>query len=94
VPRVLLEASAVGIPIITTDMPGCRDVVEPYKNGIIIPPGDAIALASAMEYCINNRSILKQWGSYARKKAEEKYSIEIVIKSHVKIIHGMLGLKI
>lgn len=94
VPRVLLEASAVGIPIITTDMPGCRDVVEPYKNGIIIPPGDAIALASAMEYCINNRSILKQWGSYARKKAEEKYSIEIVIKSHVEIIYGMLGLKI
>lgn len=90
VPRVLLEASAVGIPIITTDIPGCRDVVEHKKNGLLIQPGSSKALASAMEYCILNKPDLRIWGDYARKKAEEQYGIENVIRSHNVIINNML----
>ncbi len=85
VPKVLLEASAAGLPMITTDMPGCRDVVKTGYNGIVVRPGDAIALAEAMEKCILNRSQLPIWGANARRKAESEYGIEGVIKRHVEI---------
>lgn len=49
VPRVLLEGLASGLPLITTDMPGCRDVVAPGVNGLLVPPRSAEALAAAMQ---------------------------------------------
>src|SRR5690606_34931013 len=45
VPKVLLEAAAAGRPIVSTDVPGCREVVEPGLNGLLVPPRDGAALA-------------------------------------------------
>lgn len=85
VPRVLLEASAAGLPIITTDMPGCRDVVKTYHNGLIVPPRDSTKLAEAMEKCIRDRGQLPIWGENARRQALDEYGIEGVIKRHLEI---------
>jgi glycosyltransferase involved in cell wall biosynthesis len=85
VPKVLLEASAAGLPIITTDMPGCRDVVKNGLNGFVVPPKDYVKLAESMEYCVLNRGKLPEWGANARRKAESEYRIEEVIKRHVEI---------
>ncbi len=54
VPKSLLEAAAAARPIIATDVPGCRDMVEPGRNGYIVPPRDAAALADAIEKLANS----------------------------------------
>ena len=48
VPRVLLEAGVMSLPLITTDMPGCKEVVHDNENGLLVPPRDAQALADAI----------------------------------------------
>lgn len=48
IPRSILEALATGRPVITTDLPGCRDTVQPGTNGMIVKPRDVAALADAM----------------------------------------------
>ena len=51
-PRSILEAMAMGRPVITTEAPGCRDAVEHGKNGLLVPVRDAVALAAAMEVLV------------------------------------------
>lgn len=89
IPRVLLEASAAGLPMITTDMPGCREVVRSGYNGLVVPPGDVERLAAAMETCMRNREQLPRWGNHARKQAEAEYGVEKVIRRHDEILTEM-----
>jgi len=57
VPRVLLEASAIGLGLIATDMPGCRDVVEDEYNGKLVNPKDPKDLSSKMIYMAEDTRI-------------------------------------
>src|SRR5579864_7943622 len=49
VPKVLMEAAASGRAIVTTDVPGCREIVRPGINGMLVPPRNPVALAAAIE---------------------------------------------
>lgn len=71
VPKSLLEAAAAARPIIATDVPGCRDMVEPGRNGYIVPPRDAAALADAIEK-LSNSGNGTAMGMESRKIVEEK----------------------
>jgi glycosyltransferase involved in cell wall biosynthesis len=62
VPKSLLEAAACARAIVATDTPGCRDVVEPEANGLLVPPGDARALADALEDAARDPDRLRRWG--------------------------------
>lgn len=79
-PKALLEAAACGKPIITTDVPGCREVVVSGENGFLIPPRDAPALAKALKTLAQSEELRVQMGRLSRQKAElefdEKKSIE------------------
>ena len=66
VPRVLLEAGATGLPIVTTDMPGCRDVVKNGWNGLLVPPSDVKALAAALERLLVDRPAAHAMGVRGR----------------------------
>lgn len=76
--RTLLEALANARPIITTDVPGCRETVDELVNGIIVPPQDADALALAMRHLIDSRSLLKQMAQASRLKAERLFDVRQV----------------
>jgi glycosyltransferase involved in cell wall biosynthesis len=89
VPKVLLEASAAGIPMITTNMPGCRDVVKAGFNGFVVPPKDPESLAAAMEECIRSPHDLRRLGQNARRHAELHFGVEKVIEEHSRIFHLM-----
>ncbi len=78
-PKVLLEAAACGLPIVTTDAPGCREVVRGGDNGFLVPVRDAPALAVALRRLIENPELRAQMGHRSREIALAEFSSEQVI---------------
>jgi len=77
-PRTVLEAMAMGRPIITTDVPGCRETVVDGDNGFLVPMKSVDALVQAMEHFIEARSLVASMGVRSRQVAEEKYDVHKV----------------
>ncbi|MBY8977219.1 glycosyltransferase family 4 protein [Rhodobacteraceae bacterium NNCM2] len=77
-PRTVLEAMAMGRPIITTDAPGCRETVRQGENGFMVPVGDAEALASAMTCFVEDPDLIERMGHRSREIAAEKYDVHKV----------------
>jgi len=80
IPKILIEAMACARPIVTTDMPGCRDLVRSNKNGMLVPPKNAANLAMALKTLLLNISMCRQMGEDGRKIAEEDYALTRVIE--------------
>jgi glycosyltransferase involved in cell wall biosynthesis len=74
-PRTILEAMAMGRPIVTTDSPGCRETVTNRRNGFLVPVGDPTALASALERFILSPALISEMGRESRRMAVEKYDV-------------------
>ena len=91
VPKVLLEAAASGRPIVTTDMPGCRDTIDESKSGISIPPRDVDALVEHLLELIDNPERRRQMGRAARRKAEREFGLDVVIDRHLEIYGSLLA---
>jgi glycosyltransferase involved in cell wall biosynthesis len=81
-PLALAEAAAAGRPIITTDLPGCRDTVIQGESGLLIPPRDAPALADAITVIVRDRSRALQMGAAGRKLAESRFGLTEVVRGH------------
>lgn len=79
VPKVLIEAAACGKPIVTTDMPGCREIVKNDANGLLIPPGDSKALLQAIETLLHKPELRKNMGLQGRTRVIEEFSVHSVI---------------
>jgi glycosyltransferase involved in cell wall biosynthesis len=78
-PKSLIEAMACGRPIITTDVPGCREIVRQGENGLLVEPRNISALIEALKYLLQNSGIRKKMGAAGRMIAEQEYSSEQVI---------------
>lgn len=81
VPKVLLEAAAAGRAIITTDVPGCRDVVKHENTGLLIPPRDPLALSAAIERLVEDPILRARLGSRARARAVAEFGIGRVVET-------------
>lgn len=66
-----LEAMACGLPLICSENTGVNDLIDNYKNGIVIPVGDKEAIKEAIDFCCTNRERVRQMGIEARKTAEK-----------------------
>lgn len=84
-PRALTEAAACGRPLVATDVPGCRDLVEPGRNGLLVPPGDAAALAQAVATLLDDPALAAAMGREARHKAEAELSDIRIIERTLEI---------
>lgn len=84
-PKSIIEAAAIGRPVVTTDSVGCRDAVIDGQTGFIVPVKDSDALASKLKVLFDDAPLRKRMGENARRFAEEKFSIEDVVKTHLKI---------
>ena len=89
-PKVLQEAAASGRPVITSDVPGCRDAVKNGLTGLLINPRDSKVLAEKILFLLGNKSLLKKMGVEARKLAEREFSSNKVVKEHLKIYKDLL----
>lgn len=79
-PRTVLEAMAMGKPIVTSDAPGCRQTVENGVNGFLVPVGNSHALASALEKLILDKNLREKMGRVSRIKVVREFSDEVVVK--------------
>ena len=89
-PKVIMEASYIGRAIITTDVPGCRDVIEDSKNGFICNVKDVTDLSNSIErfiYLSNEER--DKMGQFGRKKAVEEFDENIVMDNYIKVIHSI-----
>ncbi len=89
-PKSCIEAAAVGRPIITCDSTGCRDTVIDGKTGFLIPAKDSDALAEKLRILFDDAALRREMGCNARKFAEEKFSIETVVQSHIDIYNSII----
>jgi glycosyltransferase involved in cell wall biosynthesis len=91
VPKVLLEAAASGKPIVTTDMPGCREVVLDGENGFLVPPRNSQQLADALHRLLIDPALREQMGLKSRQLAEAEYSQDSVVRATLDLYVRMLG---
>jgi len=91
VPKVLLEACAAGRAIVTTDIPGCRDVVRHGENGLLVPPRDATALAAAIGQLLDDPQLRTRLGLAARERAEREFGVEGVVRTHLELYGELLA---
>ncbi len=87
-PRSVLEGMSMGLAIVTTEAPGCRETVMDGLNGFLVPVGDAEALAEAMGRLGEDPGLIDQFGARSRQLAEQKYDVRLVSAE----IMGFMGL--
>lgn len=85
VPKSLIDACAVGRPIVTTHSVGCKDVVDNGVNGFLVPVRDSKALAEKLRILTEDKALRVKMGKAARAKAEREFDLEQVVKKHLEI---------
>jgi glycosyltransferase involved in cell wall biosynthesis len=78
-PKALVEACAAGRAIVTTDVPGCNDVVRHGLNGLLVPPRNARALADAIQTLLADDELRSSMGKHARKRAETEFDVREIV---------------
>jgi len=85
-PRSVLEAMSMGRPILTTDVPGCRETVVAGENGWLVPKADAQALADRMIWYIENRSQWQEMAEASRRLAVQRFDVHAVNREMIAIM--------
>ena len=78
-PKGLIEAAACGLPLVTTDVPGCRQVVTHEREGLLVPVRDPVALAGAIERLYLDQSLCSMLGDAARRRALAEFDEDLVV---------------
>lgn len=79
-PRSILEAMAMRLPVVTTDIRGCREAVIDQKTGLIVPPKNSETLAIAIETILSNKNLKVTFGQASRQRAEENFDEQLVFQ--------------
>ncbi len=77
VPVVLMEAMAAGVPVVATQIAGIPELVTQWENGVLVPPGDAPALAQAIEQLLASPDQRRVMGAVGRATVEAEFNIHI-----------------
>jgi len=89
-PKVLLEAASCAKPIVTTDVPGCRQAVENNLSGLLVPAKNPQALADAMEKLIHNKSLCKIMGARGLERVNTELSQNIIANKTINLWEKIL----
>jgi glycosyltransferase involved in cell wall biosynthesis len=93
VPRVLLEAAAMGLPLITTNSPGCNEVVEDGVNGCLVPARDTVALSRAIVNLLGQPELRHRFGRASRERAVERFDLSVVVEQTRMLYNDLLARK-
>jgi glycosyltransferase involved in cell wall biosynthesis len=89
VPRFLLEAASTGLPLVATDIAGCKTVVHEGENGFIVPRQDADALTRAIRLLTEDESLRMRFGTESRRLAEEQFAEEQITSLYLDVYRQM-----
>ncbi len=90
-PRVPMEAAAMGLPVVATDIRGCRQVVDDGRTGLLVARGDAVALAAAIGALVADRPRREQMGAAAVEKARREFDQQRIIDITLGVYRDLLG---
>jgi glycosyltransferase involved in cell wall biosynthesis len=90
-PRSLIEAAACGLPLVATDVPGCREICRDGENGILVPAKDAKALAMAIARLADDPALRTKMGQRSREIAEQEFSEDRVIRETLAVYDAALA---
>jgi len=90
-PKFLLEAASAGLPIVTTDVPGCREIVIDGKNGYLVPPRNPEAIADAIEKLLNDKTLRREMGEKGRALVEREFGIKKIVEDTISLYQRMLN---
>lgn len=93
VPKTLIEAAACGRPMVASDVPGCREIVRPGENGLLVPARDIAALVVSLEQLIQDADMRRAMGIRGRKIAEDEFSMDSIISRTLKVYHSTAGIE-
>jgi len=83
--RVIIEAQAAGVPVVATKVGGVVDIIEDGKNGLLVPPEDPQAMSVAILKIIRDPQLARTLSESARKKVEEKFTVELMVKNTLEV---------
>jgi glycosyltransferase involved in cell wall biosynthesis len=90
-PKVLIEAAACSRAVVTTDVPGCRDAIEPGVTGLLVPARDAQALSQAIAALLIDPQRCHAMGQAGRVLAEQAFDIKQVVAQHLRIYTSLIA---
>lgn len=90
-PKVLLEAAATGLPIVTSDIPGCREVVTHEREALLVPPQDIPALSDAILRLLLEEELARSLGVAARQRIESEFTVGHAVQAHLDIYSELLA---
>ena len=90
-PITILEAMAAGKPVVATDVGGCAEAVVDGETGLIVPPEDPKALAEAVLYMLARPDETKQMGEAGRKRVEEHFTVEAMVRRQLDVYELLLA---
>jgi len=90
VPRTLLEAASMRKALISTDTPGCTEVVEHEKNGLLVPIKNSVLLADAFQRLLGDEALREQFGEASRQKAVNEFDVNLVVKKYSTVYYRLL----
>lgn len=88
-PRALLEAMAMAKPIVTTDAPGCRNVIEHDRNGFMVPVRDHIELAKAIQVLAEDAELRRKFGKRSYEKVLEEFEEHLIVRQIIRELYGL-----
>jgi glycosyltransferase involved in cell wall biosynthesis len=91
VPKVLLEAAGAGLPIVATNVPGCREVVDHGSNGFLVPVHDPDALAGRLSELLTDAGMRERMGAASRSKAVDEFSEQMVAEQTLELYRKVLA---
>lgn len=89
-PKALLEAASCGRPLVATDAPGCREICRNQETGLLVPVGDAKALAQALATLAKDQDLRLRLGATARRVVEQEFSTEKVVQQTMALYQELL----
>lgn len=90
-PKVLLEAAASGVPLISTDVPGCREICINGETGLLVPPRDSAAIAGAIRSLLANAALAHKLGNNARKLVAAEFSVKHVSNQTIALYREIMA---
>ena len=90
-PKVLIEAAACGVPLVATDIAGCRDIARDGDNGLLVPVRDSARLAEAIERLLRDPGLRERMSRRGRERVINEFSLDLVVRQTMDVYASLLS---